>query len=125
MKLISSTPRTVILPNYARDGYQELITPNYTKNVTLDGSMFVDFFNVRGGWKITFDAITAAQYEELRAIFDDQFTNEEFLTFDRTGLSGDFETVFLTMPPERNIVWDQNAVLGLQIMLERADADSL
>lgn len=122
MKLIS-TSRTVVLPNYARDGFQEMIIPNHAKNVTLSGKLYVDFYNKRGGWKITFDAITAAEYAELRLIYDDQFSNEEFLTFDRTGLSGDLESVFLNMPPERNIVWDQQAVLGLQITLERENAD--
>ncbi len=123
MRLIS-TSRTVTLPAYARDGLQELITPVMAKNYPLQGNMYVDFFSRRGGWKITFDAITAAQYAELRAIYDDQFNNEEFLTFDRTGLSGDYESVFLNMPAERNIVWDQQAVLGLQIILEPENAVS-
>ena len=123
MKLISSS-RTVTLPNYARDGFQELIIPNHAKNVTLSGKLYVDFYSKRGGWKITFDAITAVEYASLRSLYDDQFDNEEFLTFDRTGLSGDIESVFLNMPPERNIVWDQQAVLGLQITLEPENADS-
>lgn len=123
MKLISST-RSVTLPNYARDGFQELLTPNIAKNYPLAGNMYVDFYNTRGGWKITFDAITAAEYEALRAIYDDQFANEEFLTFDRTGLIGDFTSVFLNMPPESNIVWDKQAVLGLQIVLEPENANS-
>lgn len=123
MKLIS-TSREVTLPNYARDGFQELIIPNHAKNYALSGKLYVDFFNKRGGWKITFEAITAAEYAELRAIYDDQFTNEEFLTFDRTGLSGDLQSVFMNMPGERNIVWDQQAVLGLTITLEPEDADS-
>lgn len=123
MKLTSSS-RTVMLPNYARDGLQELIVPNHAKNVSLSGKLYVDFYNNRGGWRITFDAITAAEYALLRAVYDDQFTNEEFLTFDRTGLSGDIESVFLNMPPERNIVWNQEAVLGLEIMLEPENANS-
>jgi hypothetical protein len=123
MRLTSSS-RTVTLPNYAREGLQELITPNAAKNVTLGGTLFVDFFNQRGGWKITFDAITAAEYAELRQVYDDQFTNEEFLSFDRTGLSGDIEPVFMSMPPERSIVWNQEAVLGLQITLEPEHANS-
>lgn len=123
MRLIS-TSRTVTLPNYARDGFQELIVPMHAKNVSLSGKLYVDFYNKRNGWRITFDAITAAEYAELRALYDDQFTNEEFLTFDRTGLSGDLQQVFLNMPGERNIVWDQQAVLGLTITLEPEDAVS-
>lgn len=123
MKLISSS-RSVTLPSYARDGLQELIQPNFARNLSLDGSLHVDFFNNRGGWRITFDTLTASEYASLRAIYDDQFDNQEFLTFDRTGLSGDFDTVFLSMPQERNIVWDQQAVLGLTITLEPENAIS-
>lgn len=123
MRLISTT-RTITLPNYARDGYQKLLTPNTAKNITLSGKLYVDFFNNRAGHKFTFDAITAAEYADLRAIWQDQFTNEEFLTFDPTGLSGDYEQVFLNLPPESNIVWDQQAVLGLVITLEPEDAIS-
>ena len=123
MKLISTT-RTVELPEYARDGFRELIIPNYAKNVSIDASLHVDFFGNRGGWKITFDAISADEYADLRGVYDDQFTGEQFLTFDRTGLSGDMVSVFMSMPAERNIVWDQQAVLDLTIILERANADS-
>lgn len=121
---LTSTSRTVTLPNYARDGFRELIIPNHAKNTSLSGKLYVDFYNKRNGWKITFDAITAAEYADLRALYDDQFANEEFLTFDRTGLSGDVVQVFLNMPGERNIVWDQQAVLGLTITLEPEDAVS-
>lgn len=123
MRLTSSN-RTVTLPNYARDGLQELIVPNFAKNISLNASLHVDFMGTRGGWAITFDAITAAEYADLRAIYDDQFDNEEFLSFDRTGLSGDIVSVFMSLPSERNIVWDQQAVLDLTITLERANADS-
>lgn len=123
MKLISST-RTVILPNYARDGFQEINDDRVAKNYPLAGNMYVDTFSQRNGWRVSFDTLTAAEYDELRAIYQDQFDNEEFLTFDRTGLSGDIQSVFLSMPQERNIVWNQEAVIGLQITLEPEDANS-
>lgn len=123
MKLISST-RTLELPNYARDGLQRLDSLMAAKNYPLAGNMYVDFFSKRGGWKITFDTLSAADYSSLRGLYDDQFTNEEFLRFDRTGLSGDIEYVFLNLPGESNIVWDQSAVLGLQIILEPRDASN-
>lgn len=123
MKLISST-RSYTLPNYARDGFQRLDSLMAAKNYPLAGNMYVDFFSRRGGWKITFDTLTATEYADLRQIYQDQFDNEEFLRFDRTGLSGDIEYVFLNMPGESNIVWDQQAVLGLQIVLEPRDAVS-
>lgn len=123
MKLTSST-HSFTLPNYARDGLQRLDSLVAAKNYPLLGNMYVDFFSRRGGWKITFDTLTAAEYADLRQVYQDQFDNEEFLTFDRTGLSGDIEAVFLNMPGESNIVWDQSAVLGLQIVLEPRDAIS-
>jgi hypothetical protein len=123
MRLISTT-RTFTLPNYARDGYQELTVPNIAKNYPLGGNLYIDLFNQRGGYKITFDTLTAAEYADLRAIYQDQFDNEEFLTFDRTGLSGDYESVFLNLPAESNVVWDQQAVRGLQIILEPENANS-
>lgn len=123
MRLYSSS-HSVTLPNYARDGFQEQIIPAHAKNYPLAGNMYVDFFSRRNGWKITFEAITAAEYDSIRQLYDDQFTNQEFLTFDRTGLSGDLQKVFLNMPGERNIVWNQAAVLGLQIILEPQNAIS-
>ncbi len=123
MKLKSSS-RTFTLPNYARDGFQRQDSLVAAKNYPLGGNMYVDFFSRRGGWKITFDTLTAAEYQSLRDIYKDQFTNEEFLLYDRTGLSGDLEYVFLNMPSESNIVWDQQAVLGLQIVLEPSNAAS-
>lgn len=89
-----SSSREWEIPNYDRDGYQELTIPNHAKNFPLAGNMYVDFFNHRGGYKIKFDVLTAAEYANLRLIYNDQFNNEEFLTFDRTGLSGDLESVF-------------------------------
>lgn len=123
MRLYSST-HSVTLPEYARDGFQEMIIPMHAKNYPLSGAMYVDFFSRRNGWKIKFDAITADEYAAIRQLYDDQFNNEEFLTFDRTGLSGDLQQVFLNLPSDRNIVWDQQAVLDLQIVLEPQNAIS-
>lgn len=124
MSRLISTSRTFTLPHYAREGLQRLENLMSAKNYPLAGNLYIDFFSRRGGWKYTFDTLTAAEYADLRAIYEDQFTNEEFLTFDRTGLSGDYEVVFLNLPAEHNIVWDQQAVLGLQILLEPRDAIS-
>lgn len=123
MRLYSSS-HSVTLPNYARDGLQEQIIPMHAKNYPLAGNMYVDFFSRRNGWKLTFDTLTAAEYADLRQLYDDQFNNKEFLTFDRTGLSGDLQSVFLNLPAERNIVWNQSVIIGLQIILEPQNAIS-
>lgn len=122
MKLTSSL-RSVTLPHYANNGYQKILKPNFAQNYTLNGKMYVDFLNNRGGHKITFDIITAAEYSALRSIWQDQFDNEEFLTYDPE--NGDStESVFLKLPAESNIVWNQQMVKGLQIILEPEDAIS-
>lgn len=122
MKLISSS-RTITLPKYAVGGFQEMIIQNFAKNYTLDGSLYVDFYKNRGGWIVTFDAILTSEYNDIRALYNDQFTNEEFLHFteDDLGLN---TFVFLNLPDKRNIDWNKQAVTGLQITLEKRDADS-
>jgi hypothetical protein len=124
-KQLVSSSRTVILPLVARDGFNELIMPAYSKNVTLSNRIYVDFTRgTRGGWTIEFDTITADEWQELRDIFDDQFTNREMLDYsdDELGISN--VKVFLSLPSERSIKWDNQAAQDITIVLERRDAVS-
>lgn len=122
--VLASSSRTITLPRFAQNGLQQLITPNFAKIYTLSGRLSVDFFNTRGGFRVTFDAITAAEYDEIRALYDDQFTNEEFLSLTDASIGASGLSVFLNMPEERNIRWNKEAVVGLSITLEPEDADS-
>jgi hypothetical protein len=120
---LASATHSLTLLNYANDGLKEQIKPNLTKNTTLDGSLYIDFINIRNGWTIKFDIITAAQYNSLKQLYNDQFANEALLTFTDTDL-GISKTVFLNMPAERNIKWNKTVVEGLIITLEPEDASS-
>lgn len=121
---LTSSSRTVTVPKYAVGGLQRMVKQNFAKNYPLNGNMYVDYFNVRGGYRVTFDAITKAEYEELRTIFNDQLTNEEFLTLNDTDLGITNESVFLNLPEEHDLRWNKQAVLGLSIVLEPENADS-
>lgn len=115
-QILSSSSRTITLQNYKE--MRETIAPNISKTISLDGSLHVDHFNVRGGWVLTYDVLTSDEYSNLRSLYDDQFTNEEFLTFTDDDLGISSQSVFLNMPSERSITWNKSAVIGLQIILE-------
>lgn len=102
-----------------------MVKPETAKNFPLAGNMYVDVFSVRGGYRIAFDAITKAEYEELRLLFNDQINNEEFLTLnDDSDLAIVNESVWLTLPEEHDLRWNKQAVVGLTITLEPENADS-
>lgn len=121
---LTSSSRTITVPRYMPGGLGRMVKQNFAKNYPLNGNMYVDYFNVRGGYKVAFDAITKAEYEELRTIFDDQLTNSEFLLLNDTGLGVVNESVFLNLPEEHDLRWNKQAVLGLVIILEPLNADS-
>lgn len=121
---LQSSSRTITLPKYARDGLKEMIQQNFAKNRTLDGTLFVDFFNNIGGWKVKFDVVTVAEYADIRALYDDQFTNEEFLTLNDPDIPVSSLSVFLTLPAERDLSWAKSVCKNLQITLEPESADS-
>lgn len=121
---LTSSSRTVTLPAYARDGLDQPIAQNFAKNYPLQGNLYVDFFNIRSGWNITFDVITAEEYGEIRAIFDDQFTNGEFLVLNDTDIPVVNQSVFLNLPSSRSLAWNKQVVKDLTISLEPENADS-
>lgn len=123
MTLTSST-RTVTVPRYQPSGLVPMVKQNFAKNYPLQGNMYVDFFNVRGGYQVSFDAITKAEYDELRLIFDDQLTNEEFLLLNDDALGIVDMSVFLNLPESYTLAWNKEAVTGLTITLEPENADS-
>lgn len=123
--VLTSSSRSITLPEYMRDGLVEQIGQNFAKNYPLAGNMYVDFFNIRSGWKVSFDAIPVSDYANIKLLFDDQFINEEFLTLtDDTIAPGAGLSVFLNLPAERTLNWDKQAVTGLTITLEPENADS-
>lgn len=110
------------LPDHA--SYQELKGDAITKNFSLDGTMFVDFSNVRKGWVLTFEVITKAEYEGIRAKYEKQFTQNVFLRYEDDELAINTDC-FLSMPEERDIIWNKNHVADLTILLEPKNAVTL
>lgn len=121
---LTSSNRTVTVPKYAQGGLQPMVKQDIAKNYPLAGNMYVDVFSVRGGYRITFDAITKDEYDELRALFNDQINNEEFLQLNDPDLDITNMSVWLNLPEEYNLRWNKQAVVGLSITLEPENADS-
>lgn len=121
---LTSSSRTITVPKYMPGGLQRAVRQNIAKNISLSGKLYADYYNVRGGYKISFDAMPKSEYEDLRTIFDDQLTNEEFLTLNDPDLGITNESVFLNLPEEHDLRWNKKAVVGLTIVLEPENADS-
>jgi len=121
---LTSTTRTIELPKFAQGGLQELTPQNIAKTVTLGGRLSVDVLNVRGGYRITFDVITEAEFQQIKLIWNDQISNNEFLEFNDPELGKTDWLVWLTIPEERDLRWNKSAVQGLTIIVEPRDANS-
>lgn len=118
MQTLESSIRSMTLPNYARDGFKPLREPNFSKNITLGGRLNIDFFNERGGWEITYDAITSAEYDQLKALYRDQFANREFLLFSDEDLGIHDEEVFLNLPNSEDLAWGKSVYRDFTIVLD-------
>lgn len=110
------------LPDYANDGFREITDPNAAKNITLDGTMYVDFYNNRRKWEIKWDYLTPAEYNSIRALYDEQFSNEAFTYFGVPELG-------INVPVYINIVevnrrWNGSLIQGFAVVLEEQYAIS-
>lgn len=121
---LTSSSRTITLPKYAPGGLSVMNPQNIAKTVSLSGKLSVDVLSVRSGYKITFDVITEAEFQQIKQIRDDQINNNEFLEFNDPDLGRTDWVVWLTIPEERDLRWNKQAVQGLTIMVEARDADS-
>lgn len=108
----------VTLPNFG--AISEIITPNANENVTLDGSLYVDFINVRRGWRLEWESIKAADYDTIRAIFNAQFTTGTFPTLVIADESVN-TTVYVKLN-DRNIKYNGALVSGVVLELLEATA---
>lgn len=120
MQTLQSSSRTITLPLYAPDGLQEIIEPFISKNKTLGASLYIDRTNVRSGWIITFDVITDQEYADIRAVYDDQFSNNELLLFSDPELGITNMQVFMNLPAQRTLKWNKQGIGGVTITLEPA-----
>lgn len=123
--ILESSTRSVTLPNYAVGGLGLGFKQNMAKNYPLGGNMYVDFFNTRSPLRVTFPEITRAEFEELKAIFNDQISNAEFLTLTDADLGLSDLSVFLSLPDETALKWNRSVADGVVITLEPEYADSI
>lgn len=117
MTLTSST-RTIVLPEYAQEGLKPLMVQSIAKNYSLGGQLTVDKLSIRGGYKITFETLTRAEWQGIVNIFKDQFTNNEMLVLNDPDLSESNSQYFLNIPEEQDLRWNKQATQGMQIVLE-------
>lgn len=111
---------TLRLPDYGE--LKEVTQPNVAKNITLDGSLYVDFYNNRRSWQISWKYLKPSEYDAIRAKYDKQFTNQTMLQFavDPLGL---FVPVFISIN-DKNIKWNGQLIEGFSITLEEQYAIS-
>ena len=108
------------LPDYGT--LQEITQPNAAKNITLSGELYVDFYNNRRSWQISWKYLKPEEYNAIRAKYDKQFATQTMLQFivDPLGL---FVPVYITIN-EKNIKWNGQLIEGFSITLEEQYAIS-
>lgn len=108
------------LPNYAT--LKEITQPNVAKNTALDGSLYVDFYNNRRAWEISWKFLKPDEYDAIRAKYNLQFSSQTMLQFivDPLGL---FVPVFISIN-DKNIKWNGQLIEGFTITLEEQYAIS-
>jgi len=99
--------------------------PIAAKNKTLNGKQVVDTFNNRTIWTVEFAYLTCSEYDDLRDVYEDQYTNNELLTFseDNEGISN--LSVYLNMPTKAELKFTKHHVKKFVITLEPEDPDNL
>ena len=106
----------VALPLYAN--ITDTTKPNLSKNLTLDGTLAIDFYNNRRTWTIKWNYLTAAEHDAIRALYDNQFVSASLPTFW-------IPSVNLAVPVfinivDKNIKWNGKMVENFTIVLEES-----
>lgn len=110
----------LLLPDYG--SLREITQPNVSKNTTLNGELYVDFYNNRRAWEIRWNYLTVAQYEAIRAKYDKQFTDQAMQMFIVNNLNL-FVPVYININ-DKNIKWNGQLIEGFTITLEEQYAIS-
>lgn len=71
---------TTELPLYST--LKEMLDPNETDNVTLDGTLYTDFVNNRRSWQVGWEKLKAIDYDTIRAIYNEQYQYEAYATIE-------------------------------------------
>lgn len=59
----------------------ETTTENATDTVTLDGTLYTDFINIRRSWAIVFIPMSLTTYQAIYNVFFSQYQNADYLEF--------------------------------------------
>lgn len=91
-----------------------------TDNVTLDGTWYVDFTAQRREWLMEWERLTAAEYNQIRSIYDLQFTGFTFGFLVITELAINTNVrIFLN---DKDIIYDGDCVRNVKMRLVERDA---
>lgn len=120
MRIIVTTPvgDTVVLPLYK--SLKEIVDPNETDNVTLDGSLYTDFINNRRNWVVAWEKLKAADYDIIRDIYNQQYLHEAYpkFTLPEYGVS-EYMKINIS---DRNIRLNGEIMEGVSITLKEQNA---
>lgn len=105
--------------------YSETDNPLTAKNFALSGKLTVDVFNKRTGYVVEFAYLSCTEYEELKQVYLDQFTNGEFLTMNEDNVPLVDIEVYLSIPNETELRFTKNHVKKFKIVLEPKNPDIL
>lgn len=122
MANIAITLGGVVLPVVKIEDLKEIPSPIESSNITLDGTLYTDFVSLRRSWQIHWPILTEDEYDDIRAIFNAQYTNEAYplLQIPYYGISHPAKMSI----NEKNIKWDGNCIRDFSVVLEEQYAVS-
>lgn len=94
----------------------EVTTPNEQSNRSLDGTLYTDFVNNLRSWKLSFAYLCAADYDDLREVYMNQYRNEQYPTLVVESLG--INALVKISVSDKNIRMDGDRVDGYEIALE-------
>lgn len=114
---MASTNMTIYINSTALPAFatiKQIINPNATETLTLDGTLFVDMINTRRSWQLDFgDLLSIVDYTTIKNIYDLQFSSQSLPYLYVPGLSINLK-VYLKLN-ERNLKFSNQWVEGLQL----------
>jgi hypothetical protein len=96
--------------------FKRITTPNETDNTTLDGTIYTDFINRRRSWSMTWGALSETEYDAIRAIYNAQYTNQQYPILQIAHYSL-VAAVKMNVTPEDDIRRDGTCIRGFGITL--------
>ena len=110
---------TITLGNLTLPNYTEITAtenPNASENTTLDGTLYVDFVNRRRSWRIKWNLLDIALYDQIKALYNLQFSSGTFnnLSILDRGVSN--APVYMKIN-DQNIEYNGGFVEGFELQL--------